>query len=92
MQTTTEGAARMFGRYWGEADIARTPEAFRCEAIDPEPTSAQSKSCSAAVSCVTVMCGTRLLAARVAKRYLQTHRVGGGTCRRAEVARRRRVT
>jgi len=28
-------AARMSGRYWGEADIARTPPACRCEAIDP---------------------------------------------------------
>ena len=28
-------AARMFGRYWGEADIARIPAGCRCEAIDP---------------------------------------------------------
>ena len=51
MQTTTEGAARMFGRYWGEADIARTPEAFRCEAIDPKRTLTALKSRSAAALC-----------------------------------------
>src|SRR5262245_34129839 len=30
--------ARMFGRYWGEVDIERTPPSCRCEANDPEPT------------------------------------------------------
>src|SRR2546425_3539946 len=31
-------ATRVFGRYGGEADIARTPTSCRCEAIDPKET------------------------------------------------------
>jgi hypothetical protein len=30
----------MFGRYWGEADIALASWAPRCDATDPEPTRA----------------------------------------------------